>query len=584
MEALRDGDPVVVGRYRIVGRLGSGGMGQVYRGRSPGGRAVAVKVVRPELAGERDFRRRFAREVEAARRVGGVFTAAVLDADAEGEPPWLATAFVPGMSLADVVRDHGPLPEASALGLGAGIAEALGAIHASGLVHRDLKPSNVLLSPDGPRVIDFGIALAADASVLTRTGMAVGSPGYMSPEQVRGEPVGPPSDVFSLGTVLAFAATGQGPFGDGPLPSLMFRIAYESPRLDHVPDGIRDLVEQCLHKEPAGRPSVDVLLDELAERLAGRPVEETVALHRRGWLPETLAYTTLAHGGVALGLLGTPDSNGLAGNDPGTPDQAQGAEARRANAEAARVVLKAVELLATVQRGKEASEEYAAARREEADKLYEEARRKAAEATADIAAAIEERKSVERQTAARQEEARQLVEAARRQADGIVADARSQAERVRAEVITRLQAGDPVARAVIEVAQVLAENMLAVARETETEAERLRTDAAAPSAGDRLSDFLNVVRRTVGSRRTVSDGHANGGAVSDGAFRSHWFAVPEQRPVHSPETGLEATMLNPGKWYLAVDKVHDGSGGDGLLVEVDGVRGVLWDIRDIQHG
>ncbi len=208
---LQAGDPVQAGPYRLAGRLGSGGIGHVFLGLSAGGRPVAVKVIRPELAGEPGFRARFAREVAAARQVNGLFTAAVVDADVTGPVPWLATAYVPGPSLADVVETRGPLPVDSVLALAAGLAEGLVAIHAVGVVHRDLKPSNVLLAVDGPRVIDFGISRAAEASALTQSGMVMGSPGFMSPEQAEGVPVGPASDVFSLGAVLAFAATAEGP-------------------------------------------------------------------------------------------------------------------------------------------------------------------------------------------------------------------------------------------------------------------------------------------------------------------------------------------------------------------------------------
>ncbi|MBT2507630.1 serine/threonine protein kinase [Streptomyces sp. ISL-98] len=181
-EALEPEDPRRVGRYRITARLGSGGMGQVYLARSPGGRPVAVKVVRPELARDGGFRLRFAREVTAARRVNGAFTAGVVDADPDGTPAWLATVYVPGLSLGEAIAGHGHWPAQSVLALGAGLAEALEAIHAAGVVHRDLKPSNVLLAADGPRVIDFGISVASEASALTSTGMVIGTPGFMSPE------------------------------------------------------------------------------------------------------------------------------------------------------------------------------------------------------------------------------------------------------------------------------------------------------------------------------------------------------------------------------------------------------------------
>lgn len=208
-------DPLKIGPYRIVGRLGSGGMGWVYLGRSPAGREVAVKVVRAELAAESEFRERFAREVAAARVVSGAYTAAVVDADTQAELPWLATMYVPGPSLAEAVRTDGPLPEPQVRQLGAGLVEALQAIHAARVVHRDLKPANVLLASDGPRVIDFGISRVDGVPGLTQTGIVVGTPPFMSPEQIKGAKVGPPSDVFSLGGVLVFALSGRPRSGAG---------------------------------------------------------------------------------------------------------------------------------------------------------------------------------------------------------------------------------------------------------------------------------------------------------------------------------------------------------------------------------
>jgi serine/threonine protein kinase len=253
---LQPGDPRAIGPYRLVGRLGQGGMGQVFLGVSPGGRPVAVKAIRAELASDPQFRTRFRREVAAARRVSGVFTAMVVDADVDGPVAWLATAYVPGPSLAEAVDGHGPLPERSLLALTAGLAESLSAIHAAGVIHRDLKPSNVLLAEDGPRVIDFGISRAAESmTMLTQTGLVVGSPGFMSPEQAIGGEVGPPSDIFSLGAVLAFAATGRGPFGTGTTATLLYRVVHETPDLDRVPATVRPLVERCLAKDPAQRPT-----------------------------------------------------------------------------------------------------------------------------------------------------------------------------------------------------------------------------------------------------------------------------------------------------------------------------------------
>ena len=281
MRELQPGDPQLIGPYRLRGRLGAGGMGRVYLGLSPGGRAVAVKVIRADLAQDAEFRARFRREVGVARRVSGLFTAPVIDADVESPVPWLATAYVRGPSLADAVSEHGPLPAASVLVLARGLAEGLSAIHAAGVVHRDLKPANVLLAEDGPRLIDFGISRAVEASALTHTGLVVGSPGFMSPEQAEGREVGPPSDVFSLGAVLAFAATGQGPFGSGSTPALVYRVVYGAPQLDLVPAGVRALIDRCLAKDPARRPTADDLLSGAAQPAAG-------------WLPEPVTRALAA--------------------------------------------------------------------------------------------------------------------------------------------------------------------------------------------------------------------------------------------------------------------------------------------------
>jgi peptide/nickel transport system substrate-binding protein len=291
---LDGADPSSIGRYRILARLGAGGMGRVYLARSPGGRAVAVKVVRPELADDPGFRERFAREVAAARRVNGFFTAGVVDADTEGTPAWLATAYVPGLSLAEALARHGAWPESSVSALGAALGEALEAIHAAGVVHRDLKPSNVLIAADGPRVIDFGISVAAEAaSSLTQTGMVVGTPGFMAPEQVRGDPVGPAADVFSLGAVLVYAACGEGPFGTGSAHVVNFRAVYEAPRLEGLPAGLRALVEPCLDKDADARPSVPALLARLADAVGDGPAAAGQALVESAWLPDSLARTVL---------------------------------------------------------------------------------------------------------------------------------------------------------------------------------------------------------------------------------------------------------------------------------------------------
>jgi MFS family permease len=262
VDDLIAGDPTHIGPYRLIARLGAGGMGLVYLGRSEVGRTVTVKVVQAEHAGHPEFRRRFAREVAAARRVGGSWTAAVLDADPEAAVPWVATQYIPGPDLRTVVaEDFGPLPEHSVRTLANRLALALEAVHEAGLIHRDLKPSNVLVTVDGPRVIDFGIARAMDSlagdSVHTRTGMLIGSPGFMSPEQVRGLELTPASDVFCLGAVLVYAATGRHLFGarDTGLNAHLFRVAEEEADLTGVPEPLVDLVRACLHKDPAQRPT-----------------------------------------------------------------------------------------------------------------------------------------------------------------------------------------------------------------------------------------------------------------------------------------------------------------------------------------
>jgi hypothetical protein len=276
---LQAGDPQQIGPYVLRGRLGSGGMGQVFLGRSPGGRPVAVKVIHAQLAADPGFRARFAREVAAARKVGGVFTAPVMDAELDGPMPWLVTAYVPGPSLADAVAGYGALPATSVAALAAGLAEGLSAIHAAGVIHRDLKPSNVLLASDGPRIIDFGIASAAEATALTGTGFLIGSPGFMSPEQAQGDTVGPASDIFSLGTVVAFAATGRGPFGTGDSAALLYRVVHGKPDLSQVPGTLRPLLRRSLAKDPARRPTAAQFLADLT---AASPSAPNLA---GDWLP-----------------------------------------------------------------------------------------------------------------------------------------------------------------------------------------------------------------------------------------------------------------------------------------------------------
>lgn len=289
MEPLEAADPRAAGPYQLLGRLGSGGMGRVFVGESVTGRRVAVKLVREDLAATPGFRDRFRREAKLAMRAGGFWTAPVVDADPDATMPWIASQYVEGPSLDEHVVQQGPLDESEVRRLGTGLAEAIASFHRGGLVHRDLKPSNVLLVDDGPRVIDFGISKALETTGgtdLTKAGTVLGTPGFMSPEQALGQPVGPPSDVFSLGSLLAYAVTGAGPFGDGSSHALLFRVVYEAPDLSAVPDGLRGLVQDCLHKSPKARPTADALLVRLAgaaratvpdPRIAPRPVAETVS-------------------------------------------------------------------------------------------------------------------------------------------------------------------------------------------------------------------------------------------------------------------------------------------------------------------
>ncbi|WP_327698523.1 protein kinase domain-containing protein [Streptomyces sp. NBC_00459] len=285
MKPLGAGDPASVGdgRYRLVGRLGQGGMGVVYFGRSRSGRAVAVKVVRPELSTEPGFRRRFADEVAAARRVGGFHTAPVVDADPEGEPAWLVTAYVPGPTLRDVLDQVGPLPEDTLTVLAAGLAEALAAIHQAGVIHRDLKPANIIVAEDGPRVIDFGIARALDGTALTQTGFQIGTLGFLAPEQLTGGTLTPAVDMFALGVVLSQAA-GRAPFGDGASAAWPYRVVHEQPDLTDVPDLLRGLVAACLAKDPLDRPGPSEFLDQLTVRHPADewlPAEATALLRRQ---------------------------------------------------------------------------------------------------------------------------------------------------------------------------------------------------------------------------------------------------------------------------------------------------------------
>ncbi|MFG2607266.1 protein kinase [Streptomyces sp. NPDC048514] len=266
-QPLQAEDPAVVAGYRLAARLGAGGMGRVYLSHTQGGRPVAIKVVRPELADDPDFRRRFGREVKAARRVKGAYTAELIDADPDGVPPWLATLYVPGPSLTEAVVRRGPLPVPAVLWLMAGVAEALQAIHAEGIVHRDLKPSNVLLAADGPRVIDFGIALAADGTSYTATGNTIGTPAYMAPEQASGDEVTAATDVFALGQTAAFAALGRPLYGDGSGVNMLYRIVHSEPDLSLLPEVLRPLLARCLARDPAERAAPAEIVEWCRRRL-----------------------------------------------------------------------------------------------------------------------------------------------------------------------------------------------------------------------------------------------------------------------------------------------------------------------------
>ena len=296
MEPLDSSDPQSVGPYRLLARLGAGGMGLVYLGRTSGGRTVAVKVIRAELAGDGEFRERFRHEVNAARAVAGTYTVPVVDADPEAANPWLATSYVLGPALSDSIHEHGPLPEQGVRALGAGLAEALIAIHAAGLAHRDLKPGNVLLAPDGPRVIDFGIARAMDSAKLTSTGLIIGSPGYMSPEQASGLPTGPAGDVFSLASVLAFAATGRGPFGETTSAvGLLYQVVHGAPDLTGVSPQLAAVLEPCFAKDPAARPTP-------AQLGAALEPDGAQAALNRDWLPLPVASAIARHAGTVVDL------------------------------------------------------------------------------------------------------------------------------------------------------------------------------------------------------------------------------------------------------------------------------------------
>jgi len=267
--SLRTGDPVQIGRYRLTARLGSGGMGVVYLGADPDGRMVAVKVLRPEMADDPDFRRRFDREVTALMRVRGVCTVRVIEADTESDRPFMVTEYAEGPSLADYIDKYGSMSADMLYSLATGLADALTVIHAAGIVHRDLKPSNVILAQDGPKVIDFGIAQTLDGTSFTKTGVMVGSPGFMAPEQITGRP-GSAADIFVWGVTVAYAAVGHSPWGTGNTDAVLYRVMYADPDIAAVPDSLKPLVAAALSKDPQDRPAAYELLDQL-NRMSVRP-------------------------------------------------------------------------------------------------------------------------------------------------------------------------------------------------------------------------------------------------------------------------------------------------------------------------
>ncbi|MEF9881146.1 serine/threonine-protein kinase [Streptomyces sp. P9-A4] len=313
-QALAADDPTTVAGYRLAARLGAGGMGKVYLSYTPGGRPVAIKLIRPEFGEDAEFRRRFAQEVRSAQRVQGLFTAPVIDADPEGAQPWLATAYVPGPSLADAVVTHGALPVETVLLLVAGMAEALHVIHGAGIVHRDLKPSNVLLAADGPRVIDFGIAHAADATSLTGSGVTIGTPSFMAPEQAAGRKVTPATDIFALGQVAAYASTGLPAFGEGTSHGVLYRIVHEEPDLGAVPERLTELVTRCLAKDPEARPSIPEVI-----ALCQAANAATVLRRPEDWLPGAVSADITARAAAPAPLQTPPPPQTAPGHPPTAP-------------------------------------------------------------------------------------------------------------------------------------------------------------------------------------------------------------------------------------------------------------------------
>jgi eukaryotic-like serine/threonine-protein kinase len=314
---LRPGDPQTLGRYGVESRLGSGGMGTVYLARVPDGRRVAIKVIRPELAQDPLFRARFAAEVEAARRVTASCTARVLDAEPSAPLPWFVTEYVEGVPLDRLVAREGPLPTSGVEGLAVGVAATLTAIHAAGLVHRDLKPGNVLVSPYGPKVIDFGIARAMDgAGSLTMNGIVLGTPGWMAPEQLAGGPAGPAGDVFAWGCLIAFAASGRPPFGTGPPHVVAQRVTWQPPDLAGVPESLCHLVAAATDRDPAKRPPARrLLLSLLGDRAAADPQAAATQAVQRTWVAPTATWGPSA------------PERAAAGGQPGWAPPAEGAAA-----------------------------------------------------------------------------------------------------------------------------------------------------------------------------------------------------------------------------------------------------------------
>ncbi|MFI0716823.1 serine/threonine protein kinase [Streptomyces inhibens] len=322
-QPLEGDDPRAIAGYRLTAKLGSGGMGKVYLSYTPGGRPVAIKVIRPEFSEDAEFRRRFKQEVQSAQRVQGLFTAPVIDSDAEGPSPWLATAYVPGPSLAAAVAAHGRLPVPTVLLMVAGIAEALQVIHGAGIVHRDLKPSNVLLAADGPRVIDFGIARAADATSLTSSGVTVGTPTFMAPEQAAGSTITPATDIFALGQVAAYAAIGTPAFGEGTSHGVLYRIVHEEPDLTGLPEALRELVTRCLAKDASARPSVAEVIE-----LCGAASGQTQLRRPEEWLPTAVAADITTRAAAPAPAQAQTPPPPLEAPTAGAPAQPQGLPAQ----------------------------------------------------------------------------------------------------------------------------------------------------------------------------------------------------------------------------------------------------------------